>query len=754
MPSTLCVVFLAAFSVLLSGPASAQIIDLGPQGPLAPDSSAPPSDDLTEESEVPAPDPSLIERGRPLQTSGIDAETGGPGSEMRLLPLRSAAPRMQGLTPPRLAGEVAVERFILFLPELPDIGEEGELLLAHRTGIDVLAEDSSLEVQINGTALEPVRPDNFDDFAQSRIAVPEGVLNIGRNTVEVTARHVHRIACGPEATFDLWTEIDTVNSGVAVDRAAMLPGPISFLAALSEQAARGQPLEIHRRDPAAPMYEAAPSIGQVAAALGGTPPSIVSAPYWTLEREVPAAARITAFAEGIAPDTPRFAIGGDGAQVLLVERGADYDLISRQLLEAADITPPGTKTALTPGRAVTFADLDAPRLIAEGRYSRIPVRFRLPNDWLLLASQKAQIDLRYRFAADLPEGSVMLAKVNGETVRLLPLDSLGGEDLPDLPIRFQAALLRPGLNLLEFEILVPGDPPTASCPAIEGAIVEISPESRLFVPVSPRMSQPSIRTALDHVGPGDILMTEAAGEQLPPDVVLQIAAALSLWGTDAQDGGAGGVLTVGTLSDLDRITAPLLDDALPALTEALRAGAAATAPAVPETGPSEDAALGPAPDGTGGLMSWVMSLPDRIRASLRRVAFGEDVALRDWLQERTAVAALLQVDPSMENELVLIVGPGGVTDAVARALAAASADPDGPEGQVSLFVPGVGWQSWAAPDRPLRLQEPIRPGNLRNVMGNYATTSPIYFVSIMIGLAICSALLALWVLLLTRDQRS
>ncbi|AMY70304.1 cellulose synthase [Frigidibacter mobilis] len=86
------------------------------------------------------------------------------------------------------------------------------------------------------------------------------------------------------------------------------------------------------------------------------------------------------------------------------------------------------------------------------------MNFRLPDDWLILASQEARFTLLYGFADDLPAGSLMLVKVNGQTVRLLPLDRNGGSVQPPLEIGFAANLLHPGANRVSFEAILPGIP--------------------------------------------------------------------------------------------------------------------------------------------------------------------------------------------------------------------------------------------------------------------------------------------------------
>lgn len=722
--------------------AQAQIIQLDPPGsqedgePAAP---APPEPEPEPGlSEPPPPGAPVGDRGRGDRPDPIAEGTGAEATGETLLPLRPATPRADALSRPRLAGEVARDRFILFLPVALDATQ---LHLAHRSGIDVLPEMSRIDVVINGTLVGAVEPGNFDAFGRDVIDVPDGVLQAGQNRVEIVARHSHRIACGPEAAFALWTEIDIGASGVMVPPDALTPGPLAFLAALSAQSARGDPVVIRRPDPSASLTDAAPFIAQVVSALGGTPPAIESAPYWTLSEGAADLVRITAFEPGSDADTPRFERGGDGAIVLLVERGSAYDDVSSMLLDPAEVAEAATVPVLQPGGATPLSELDAPSLQAEGRYALVPVRFRLPGDWLLLASQKARLDLDYGFAPDLPDGSLMLVKVNGTTVRLLPLDIEGGDALPTLPIRFQANLLRPGINRLDFEILVPGDPPNVACPPIEGPIVDIIPSSRLLVPGSPAMSLPSLDAALDLVPADGIRLTEAAARQMPPGFVPQVAAGLLL---GARAPVPGATLTIGTVADLDRVRGPLIAEAARPMATVLRGR-------IPDA-----AAAGPAPRAAAddGPVAWLTALPERLVTSMRRLAYGDTPDLVTWLEGRSARAALLQPDPADETAIWLIVAPGGDPSDVARALAAGRGSASGPVGQVALYTPGSGWQSWTTRDRPLSLLEPLGVGNLRAVMGNYATLSPLGFAAVFLGLTAISALVAIWILLLTRRGRS
>lgn len=718
--------------------ARAQIIQLedfpsvAPPFPLRPDAEGPAR-------------PPPTERGR--SDTAMPATDGTDPDRVQLVPLRAATLRPEGVGPVmRLGGEVTTERFILFLPADPG---QTALHLTHRTGIDALPERSALQVSVNGHELPALLPDNFDAFALDVLAVPEGVLRAGRNTVEITAHHTHRIACGPDAAFALWSEIDTANSGVPVPAGDFETGPAGFLAAIAAQTAQQMPLVIRRPDPEASLLAAAPFIGQVAALLGGAPPRIESAPFWTLQGDTPEAARITALPPGQGSQGPRFERGGDGAIVLMVEQTDDYGPISDAFMTVAGDLSPSGAARLMPGQAQPFSMLGVERLQGEGRYIRLAVDFALPWDWLLLASQKARLDLDYRFAPGLPQGALLLVKVNGTTVRLLPLDRDGGAARPTLPVSFEARLLDPGMNRIEFEALIPGDPPDAACPPMADAVLEIAGTSRIFVPPSPRMWMPSIDRALSRMTGWNIQLTQAAEATLPPGVAPQLAAALMLAQPGASRNEPSARLTVGTLSDLEQLVTTWPTGSRRALVDSLsRQRLQQAAPGMDST--RWDLVASPREPGLFSGLGRIGELPDQTLQAALRLVRGDAPALADWLATHSGQAAMLQPDPAQPDDIWLILGPFADPATVAGALAAHHGGRSGPAGQLSLYVAGDGWVSWTDPQRPLNLSERLSPGNIRAVLGNHATVSPLRFLALILSLTALSALVALAFLVKTR----
>jgi len=729
----------------LAGPASglmAQVIHLDP-----PISRTEPSEQPLEA--VPQPGTSVLPSARGRTDGAQTRLLQAVNVRSELVPLRPERLRSHGGSVSRLSGDTASERFILFLPQAP---EAAELQIAHRSGIDALPERSALLVSVNGTELGQIVPSNFSGFATDALAVPDGLLRPGRNLVEVRARHTHRIACGADASFALWTEIDAGNSGVAMPADAFDIGPLGFMAAIAAQSARGAPVTFRRPDPSASMLAAAPFVARAASALGGMPPEINSAPYWTLDDDVPQLARITTFPPGEGPSIPQFRRGGDGALVLVVEPDQDFSAMMDQLLSSGVAPTDVAPVTLTPGLTQPLSALGVERLQGQGRYVLLSVDFALPWDWVLLASQKAQFDLDYRFASGLPAGALLLVKVNGITVRLLPLDRDGGQNLPTLPISFGTRLLQPGVNRLDFEALIPGDPPDVACPPMAGPVLEISAQSQLYVPVSPRMSQPSIDMSLAMITADSIAMTPAAEARLSPGLLPQIAAVLMVAHGPDRPNGLAPRFNIGVLSDLEQLQTPMLRHAARTLYEVLGTSALQTGREQVTGTPWETVST------SRGVFGWlrlstVAEIPGKIVDTIAGFAFGTTPPLIDWLAGREAQAAILQPDPNRPEEIWLIFSPYADPLTVVQALAASRTGHDRPRGQVALYTDdGRGWSSWTAPDRRFTLHENLGPGNLRAVMGNYATRSPAPFVAFVFALTLLSAALALAILILTRRR--
>ena len=668
-----------------------------------------------------------------------------------LLPLRALEPQPGRVTSYRMEGDAPQAGFVLFLPQDFD---GATLQIATQSSINVLPDRSQIRVFVNGRAIGTATLENFDSVRAVSLPVPPGLLKAGRNLVRIEARQTHRVFCGADASFSLWTDIVLDQSGVRLGSQSFDTNPLGFLAAVAAQAARGQALRVHGTGSAELATTIAPVIAQVEGVFGGTPPRISFEDYYSVGTTPPALARVAELPPGTSPPGGyEFRRGSDGAIVMAVDPSA-YERLAEVLAEA--VPQNGTEQGLPdlpPGRYVTFGELGFDGLQGHGRYIREGAEFRLPWDWLLLASQRAELALNYRFDTGLPEGALLLVKVNGTTVQLLPLDDpeTAGQTLPMLPIRFRASLLQPGVNRVDFEALVPGDPPDRACEPRANPVFEVLDSTQIFVPDSPLMSRPGLGRTLAHLRQEGLSISESAKQTLPAGLLLQLAAVFrGHQGTERAPSGLDPQLTLATPADLGLVEGPLADrysaDLMRALTRV-------SAPAM--TPPATAWDLGSDGNWLSALLriDQVLTLPDRLREGVSSMWHGDEPDLPEWLADRSAQALLFQPDMSRPDRVWLVVGPRAMPETIVESLAATHRRVDGPKGQVSVLTGEGNWDSWVSPDRPLRLHEPLTLANARAVAGNYATTRPQDYVLVLITITLCSAFVAMLITILMRRRR-
>jgi len=670
--------------------------------------------------------------------------------ETVMLPLRPLALKSGDTRVYRMSGQHEVARFGLFLPYAMD---DVALHLATRSAIDVLPARSTVEVAVNGTAIGSIVPDNFERSQTDTLAIPAGALTAGRNVVTLTAKQVHRVFCGPDAAFSLWTEIGLGASGVEILFDDLPTDALGFLAASVAQLARDMPLETHMASEGFSLSDAAPLIDRFDGVFGPMPPEISIEDYYSVTSGASQLARITVLPSGmVMPEGPQFLRGGDGALVLMLERG-DFERAGEILSDALPPQPENEALArLEPGRPTPLSELGVEGVRGYGRYIQENVPFLLPQNWLLLASQEGILQLDWRFDTGLPKGGLLLVKMNNTTIRLLPLDEPenAGRPLPTLRIPFRANLLQPGANRLTFEALVPGDPPDQACVPREAPIFEVSGGTRLFVPPSPSMSLPGIDRTLAEVAQSSIRLSEAAEERLPLGLFPRLSSVLSGLSVRGDPDTPPEVrLTIGVPSDLDALSGDVVNGHQSELAKLF------------DTDDAEPVEQGDAWSRLKG-ESWLSdvirpenlsALPAQVTEWLRAIWTGTGSELKEWLSSRSAEAVFLQPDMQRPEEIWLILKPGADHQHIVASLAETRQTFRGPKAQVSVFSPLTGWESWQAPNRPLQLHEALTPGNARAVVGNFVTIIPGRFIAPLLVLTALASAVALAIAVMTRRKR-
>lgn len=713
----------AGLAALASSVAAQTVPETVPTIDLTPmlETIAPPVASTDAVPTAPAPMPQL--------DRSVADESAPPAPKATILPLQS-----QGTARIlRISGETGAAQLFL---DLPDVAAVDAFSLSYRTSVDILPERSQLRITVNGTETDPVTPVSSDGF--QKLVLPVSLLVRGRNEIDISATQAHRIFCGPEASFQIWSEFDLNASGVNLKAASFALNEAWLKAALMAQAVSGTGVPLRGSEGLSKT-----AMEDIAVRLSG-----VDAGGW-LRHDTgygPATASHDLMRINVIPGSAPGATlrqGADGVIVLAVVPQLDGTLPAALDSFLPEPLPIPDLPAVEPGTTATLASLGFSDTSDESHYIRHDLRFRLPSDWLILKSERAALTLLYRFPASLPKGSILLVKINGTTLELLPLDENGGQALPPHPITFPARLLHPGVNELTFEATVPGDPADLPCATSSGAFLTLMAESDLTVPTAPLMQFPGVGPALLGLSQAGIAVPTAPSahsDDLAQATELALMTQLRPVEGQSADPDAG--LSIVSLQTADQVPLDDLGLTLRDLTTILPGVSGVVAKV------AKPAARVP----FGQSVQLVTSVQQFAR-QVEGIARPGDPDLRQWLEKRSGQAVLIMPKADDPSKLWLVVGPSADPVQVARALAEARLDPYGPRGQVAILTDKGVWQDWQPAATAPLLQEPLTLTNFRFVAGTFASWSPLYFVVLLFGVTAVSVLLGLIFVVTTRGGR-
>ncbi|RRH78168.1 cellulose biosynthesis cyclic di-GMP-binding regulatory protein BcsB [Falsigemmobacter faecalis] len=709
----------------------------------------------------------LVAPPAPPRDSGASTAASGPLPTEGLMPLLPLHPLpgqpLAGASLPepgilRLTGERLTQIMTIYLPDSAPIPEK--LVLTLQSSINVLPDAAQLEVTVNDAAPRTIPLDQIGAFGTVELAVSG--LRSGDNRVALNIRQPHRIWCGPEATFGVWTEVDLSRSGAPVPGAAVTPDRGGFALALRAQTGTGRPLAV-LSDSADPILLRKVT-DRISEAMGGNGQITLRSFYTPGPKSFASVALIPSERNQVS-----FRPGSSGALVMQIEhRPGELPDLSAHMPPPP---PPGPGLqVLRPGNAVSLGALGHGDVIGNTHYFRAALPFRLPDSWLLLANQRARLQLHYGYSAGLAEGAILLVKVNEQTVRLLPLDVQGGRLQKPLDIDFQARFLHGGVNILSFEMMVPGEPADAVCQPRQGDMLVVLASSTLDVPPSPPMELAGLIRPLSGLDSPGVLPAEGSDGGTMALTAARISAgmarpprpdpAVRLYVTDISTPAA---LPAGPhrlrLSRLQEVLFPVLPATAAVAPET--AAPVAAAPVFRFDGPGDE---GPAPATSEGpgITDWFQGISDAVfgpegalatwRGDIRDSAYiGSRETLESWLEGRHGVALLMRPDPATPDALWLVLGPRAPVDMIAQSLSDLRRSRLA-SGEAALLDADGTWSVWSPITPPNLLAMPA-PGQWRTVLGNFASWSPLLYTGLTLGLALLSILPVIGFLLITRTRR-
>ena len=111
----------------------------------------------------------------------------------------------------RMSGERAVSHFTLWLPKF---ATANRFEVNFRNSVHVLEQYSKIIVELNGKKIidQKLSVTGKEVTLSAPIIEPK----IGLNSVKFYLEQRHRVFCGPQASFDLWTDINLSRTGFVI----------------------------------------------------------------------------------------------------------------------------------------------------------------------------------------------------------------------------------------------------------------------------------------------------------------------------------------------------------------------------------------------------------------------------------------------------------------------------------------------------------------------------------------------------------
>ena len=662
--------------------------------------------------------------------------------------------------------------------------------IGYTNAISVMPETSTLSVSVNDVAVATTPIAAATDPAALDVELPRGALTPGYNNIRIAVSQRHRVDCSMEATYELWTQLDTATSGLSFpgladplivaldDLAALSPDPsgaTTIRLALPE-GADAATVDLGFRAAEAVAIRAGmqrPRVEIVDAIADQPGLDVVAGP-----RAYLSAHGFTAFlpsGEGRAlalegQDTPgRVVILATGEGVADTLDAIEGVLPVRRAEERAE-TPAAARALMNTfgypiqdSLRVPLRDLGVRTEEFNGRLYRTAFDIKLPGDFYPADYDKLTLSLTAGYAADLLPASQILVRVNDREAGSMPLKNPHGDVFRDRPVSVSLNALRPGVNHVVVEAQAP-DAGDAACDVkhlmdgrkrfvlfdrselIVPAFAHIGKMPNLAATASSAFPYQRPEGTLVYVGDRDRHTLAAAATYLARSAVVAgrpVAARVTF---DREATQRGSVLFIGSLDDFSPATVESFHIDYRALKESLSRPSLGE----PHTGEAGAATL----DSLQVYDQWAegahatpgdFSPRVTLRAIYDRyinIHRGDFALLRapepkiEAPERATLVLAQAQGPRGGFDTWTLVVGADPTTLARDMQGLAAPSNWNEIEGRAVAFTPRGGAKRLAhAIDAYFIPTETLTPGNLRLVAAGYLSTNLDIYVLLILGVA-------------------
>ncbi|WP_114943115.1 cellulose biosynthesis cyclic di-GMP-binding regulatory protein BcsB [Microvirga calopogonii] len=355
----------------------------------------------------------------------------------------------------RLEGETDARSWTVHLTQ-DEASSGASIALGYKNAVVVMPEGSRLRIAINGESVVDAPISSPDDIKRLTASIRPGLLRAGQNIVRMEAFQRHRTDCTIDATYELWTDVDSASTklvfaegatktlrglddlpAVGVDNAGVttirVVAPKIYRPEIRDRLLRLVQLVALRGRYAHPVIQVVESdpgpspIGTIKVALGlsselrglvaGVPDAASIQPL-TMMMQEPGSLGSTLVVSGPTWQDLDTAIGIVGT------RGLGVSQTERGMIDTASWQWPEVPTAFG-AQNFRFADLGVPTQEFSGRRFKVGFSINLPPDFYATEYGETVLHLDAAYTSAVKPGSHVNVFVNGMISTQMTITSQG-----------------------------------------------------------------------------------------------------------------------------------------------------------------------------------------------------------------------------------------------------------------------------------------------------------------------------------------
>ena len=383
----------------------------------------------------------------------------------------------------RLEGETDARSWIFHLTQ-DEASSGASIALGYKNAVVVMPEGSRLRVAVNGESVVDTPIASSSDIKRLTASIRPGLLRAGQNIIRIEAFQRHRTDCTIEATYELWTDVDSASTklvfaegatktlrslddlpAVGVDSAGVttirVVAPKIYRPEIRDRLLRLVQLIALRGRYAHPVIQVVESdpgpspVGTIKVAMGlaselrslipGVPDAATIQPL-TMMMQEPGSLGSTLVVSGPTWQDLDTAIGIVGA------RGINAAQVERGMIDTASWQWPEVPTAFG-ANSFRFADLGVPTQEFSGRRLKTRFSINLPPDFYATEYGEAVLHLDTAYTSVVRPGSHVNVFVNGMISTQMTITSQG-DIVRRHNIRVPLKNFKSGLNNITIEAVL------------------------------------------------------------------------------------------------------------------------------------------------------------------------------------------------------------------------------------------------------------------------------------------------------------